>query len=59
VRGTRGLPPAERWLMRLIFAAFAVHSATDNTLIATTASVFFLWVSTVFAKSGQLASEAA
>ncbi len=35
--------------MRLVFFAFALHSLTDNTLIATTSSVFFLWVSAVFA----------
>jgi hypothetical protein len=36
--------------MRLVFLAFAVHSLTDNTLIATTASVLFAWVSAVFAR---------
>jgi O-antigen ligase len=57
-RGTRGLPRPERILLRLILAAFAVHSATDNTLIATTSSVFFIWVSAVFA-SGEEESKAA
>jgi hypothetical protein len=54
-RGTRGLPAAERWLMRAVFCAFAVHSATDNTLIATTSSVFFIWVSAVFASGAEAA----
>jgi O-antigen ligase len=48
-RGSAALPPGPRTLMRLIFLGFAIHSATDNTLIATTSSVFFLWVSAVFA----------
>jgi hypothetical protein len=39
--------------MRAVFIAFAVHSATDNTLIATTSSVFFIWVSAVFARAGE------
>ncbi|MCB8883609.1 O-antigen ligase family protein [Acidisoma cellulosilytica] len=40
----------EAWVMRLVFLAFALHSATDNTLIATTASLMFAWVSAVFAR---------
>ena len=48
-RGSAALAPEPRWFMRLVFCAFAVHSVTDNTLIATTSSVFFLWVSAVFA----------
>jgi hypothetical protein len=47
--GSIALAPGPRWLMRLVFLAFALHSVTDNTLIATTSSVFFLWVSAVFA----------
>jgi O-antigen ligase len=47
-RGARRLPAAERWLMRVVFIAFAVHSATDNTLIATTSSVMFIWITAVF-----------
>ena len=35
--------------MRLVFLGFMAHSATDNTLIATTSSIFFIWVSAVFA----------
>jgi hypothetical protein len=53
IRGTRPLPGAESWLMRAVFCAFAIHSATDNTLIATTSSVFFIWVSAVFATGEQ------
>jgi hypothetical protein len=48
-RGSRAMPPGQRWLMRAIFIAFAIHSATDNTLIATTSSVFFIWVCAAFA----------
>jgi hypothetical protein len=51
LRGTTGLPRPRRLLMRLIFISFAVHSTTDNTLIATTSSVFFLWVSCIFANT--------
>ncbi len=43
-------PPRAR-LMQLIFIGFAIHSATDNTMIATTSSVFFLWVSCIFANA--------
>ncbi|HQT46383.1 MAG TPA: O-antigen ligase family protein, partial [Acidocella sp.] len=49
--GTQHLPAAQAWLMRLIFLSFALHSATDNTLIATTSSVFFLWASAIFASA--------
>jgi O-antigen ligase len=48
-RNSTPLPRDERWLMRLIFLSFAVQSATDNTLIATTSSVFFIWVRATFA----------
>jgi O-antigen ligase len=53
VRGSRALPSPELWLMRAIFCAFAIHSATDNTLIATTSSVFFIWIAAVFATGEQ------
>ncbi|MDE8347892.1 MAG: O-antigen ligase family protein [Acidocella sp.] len=48
-RGSRFLPSAQRGLLRLIFIAFALHAATDNVLIATTSSIFFVWVSALFA----------
>ncbi len=51
LRGSANLPRPQRLLMRLIFISFAMHSTTDNTLIATTASVFFLWASCIFANS--------
>jgi len=57
--GTKTLPCAERWLMRLVFAAFAVHSATDNTLIATTSSVLFIWTSAVFSAAAKPSEEVA
>lgn len=59
VRGSRHLPPGPRWLMRAVLAAFALHSATDNTLIATTSSVFFIWMSAVFATEEDPATETA
>jgi hypothetical protein len=52
-RGSAHLPGPQCWLMRVIFIAFAIHSWTDNTLIATTSSVLFLWVSAVFATPPQ------
>jgi O-antigen ligase len=58
-RGSAALAPPQRVLMRLIFAAFAAHSATDNTLIATTSSIFFIWVSAVFATAGDAPKAAA
>jgi len=50
-RGTASLPGMQGWLVRLIFIGFAIHSATDNTLIATTSSVFFIWASAIFASA--------
>ncbi len=51
IRWTRSAPRTDRFIMRAVFLAFAVHSATDNTLIAATASVMFAWVSAVFARA--------
>jgi hypothetical protein len=45
--------------MRLVFIAFAVHSATDNTLIATTSSVLFIWASAVFSAAAKPFEEVA
>ena len=59
VRGSRRLPAGQRWLARAVMVAFAIHSATDNTLIATTSSVFFIWISATFASAGDPATEAA
>lgn len=47
VRGSAALPAPERQAMRLVFIAFALHSATDNTLIATTSLAFFTWARAV------------
>jgi len=58
-RGTKTLPRAERWFMRLVLIAFAVHSATDNTLIATTSSVLFIWTSAVFSAAAKPFEEVA
>ncbi|MGE4482515.1 O-antigen ligase family protein [Acidocella sp.] len=49
--GSRLMPRRQRWLTRLIFLAFAIQSITDNTLIATTGSAFFLWASAIFANA--------
>jgi hypothetical protein len=59
VHGSRCMPRGQRWLMRCIFLAFAVHSATDNTLIATTGSAFFIWASATFATAAHNARQAA
>jgi O-antigen ligase len=58
-RNSTPLPRDERWLIRLIFLSFSLHSATDNTLIATTSSVFFIWVSAVFATAPEPTKPAA
>jgi O-antigen ligase len=50
VRHTRPLRRTDRVIMRLAFLGFAVHAYTDNVLIATTACVFFAFVSAVFAR---------
>jgi hypothetical protein len=36
--------------MRLVFLGFAAHSSTDNVLISTTACVFFMFSTAVFAR---------
>ncbi len=48
---TRHAPRTDRFIMRAVFIAFAVHSVTDNTLIAATASIMFTWISAVFARA--------
>jgi O-antigen ligase len=50
---TRALSLPDRIFMRLVFLGFAIHCYTDNVLIATSSSVFFTWVSAVFARSGE------
>ena len=47
--GSRHLALAHRRVVRLAFLAFAIQSATDNTLIATTSLAFFTWARAVFA----------
>ncbi|MBV8522881.1 MAG: O-antigen ligase family protein [Acetobacteraceae bacterium] len=49
-RHTRVLMRTDRIILRLVLIGFAVHSYTDNTLIATTSSVLFAWVTAVFAR---------
>ena len=46
---TARLPPADRWIMRLVFLAFAAHAVTDNVLISTPACVLFSFAAAVFA----------
>ena len=41
----------DKAILRLAFAAFAVHAYTDNVLIATTACVFFAFTIGVFARA--------
>ena len=50
VQHTRRLCRTDKAIMRLAFAAFAVHAYTDNVLIATTACVFFTFATAVFAR---------
>ncbi len=57
-RGSAGLAYPRRMVLRLILLAFAVHSATDNTLIATTSSVLFMWMTAVFATGEEAATAA-
>jgi O-antigen ligase len=47
MRGSADLPAAQRQTIRLVFIAFALHSTTDNTLIATTSLAFFTWARAV------------
>jgi O-antigen ligase len=47
---TRELPRSDRWIMRLVFLAFACHAATDNVLISTPACVLFAFATAVFAR---------
>jgi len=51
----RVLRGSDRAIMALVLIGFAVHSATDNTLIATTSSVLFTWVTAVFARGARQA----
>jgi len=46
----RVLRGSDRILLLLVLIGFAVHSYTDNTLIATTSSVLFAWITAVFAR---------
>ena len=48
---TRRLARPDATMMRLVFLGFAAHCYTDNMLIATSSSVFFAWVSAVFART--------
>jgi O-antigen ligase len=49
-RHTRGVLASDALVMRLALAGSAIHAYTDNTLIATTASVMFAFVSAAFAR---------
>jgi O-antigen ligase len=48
---SRALASSDKAILRLAFAAFAVHAYTDNVLIATTACVFFAFATGVFART--------
>jgi len=46
----RHLRGSDRFVTLLVLIGLAVHSYTDNTLIATTASVLFAWITAVFVR---------
>ncbi|HYZ32768.1 MAG TPA: O-antigen ligase family protein [Crenalkalicoccus sp.] len=48
--GTRDTPPAERLVMRAAILGVLFHSAFDNTLIATTGVIQFIWFSAALAR---------
>ncbi|MBV9656336.1 MAG: O-antigen ligase family protein [Acetobacteraceae bacterium] len=50
VAHTSRMPALDRRALRLVMIGLAVHAATDNLLISTTASVLFAWVSAAFAR---------
>ena len=52
-RHLRILRGPDRGMLLLVLLGFAVHSVTDNTLIATTSSVLFAWVAGVFARGAR------
>jgi O-antigen ligase len=43
----------DRAILLLVLIGFAVHSYTDNTLIATTSSVFLTWINACFARAAR------
>jgi O-antigen ligase len=53
---TRGLRASDRWIMRLVFLAFACHAMTDNVLISTPACVLFVFATAVFTRNGESAA---
>lgn len=55
----RVLRGSDRWVLLLALVGFAVHSSTDNTLIATTSSVLFAWMAAVFARTARNAESRA
>ena len=50
VQHTARLCRTDKVIMRLVFLGFAAHSSTDNVLISTTACVFFMFSTAVFAR---------
>lgn len=50
-RHLRIMRGSDRWVMLLVMIGFAVHSSTDNTLIATTSSVLFAWITAIFVRA--------
>jgi O-antigen ligase len=44
---------SDRAILLLVLIGFAVHSYTDNTLIATTSSVFLTWINACFARAAR------
>lgn len=58
-RGLRTMARPEARFMWLVLLAFAIHSTTDNTLIATTASLTFTWATAVFIRAEREAERSA
>ncbi len=50
---TRRMARLDRQVLRLVMLGIAVHAATDNLLISTTAGILFAWVSAAFARGEQ------
>lgn len=53
VVGTRHAPAADRLVLRAAVAAVLLHSAFDNTLIASTAVIQFCWFAAALARARQ------
>ena len=50
LRESAGLEPTDKWLLRLVLVALAVHAVTDNVLISSPACVFFAFLAAALAQ---------